>query len=118
MIQENNFEPHSIGSVVKDLRLKHEWKQSAVAKKLSISIPAFSKIETGATDINVTRLHELANVFSVPVSELVYGSIEPQNEINLNTVEGLRAKLSERTAEYAHLQTLAINLLMELTDKK
>ena len=118
MIKEKNFESHTIGSVVKDLRLKHQWRQSSIAKKLSISIPAFSKIETGATDINVTRLYELADVFSIPVSQLVCGSIEPQNEVNLSTVEGLRAKLSERNAEYAHLQSLAISLLTELSEKQ
>lgn len=118
MIKENNFENHSIGSVVKGLRLKHRWNQSDVAKKLALSIPAFSKIETGITDINVSRLEELANVFSVPVSQLVYSSIEPQNTINLSTVEELRLKLSRRTAELLELQTLAVSLLMELSEKK
>ncbi len=36
-----------IGKNIRQLRQKNGWSQGEVAKRLSISIPAFSKIETG-----------------------------------------------------------------------
>jgi transcriptional regulator with XRE-family HTH domain len=44
---------NTIGKNIRTLRQKHGWSQGQVASRLHISIPAFSKIETGITDINI-----------------------------------------------------------------
>ncbi|RZL30334.1 MAG: XRE family transcriptional regulator, partial [Pedobacter sp.] len=54
-----------IGSNIRQLRQKNGWSQGDVAQRLKISIPAFSKIETGITDINISRLEQIANLFDV-----------------------------------------------------
>ncbi len=39
-----------LGTKIKALRQKYYKNQASVAEKLGISIPAYSKIETGITD--------------------------------------------------------------------
>ena len=39
--------------------------------RLGISIPAFSKIETGVTDVNLSRLEQIANIYEVSVVQLL-----------------------------------------------
>jgi transcriptional regulator with XRE-family HTH domain len=43
----------TLGKKIRLLRHQKGWSQEEVAKRLDISIPAFSKIETGITDINL-----------------------------------------------------------------
>lgn len=47
------------------LRVNSKKKQRHLAEALGISIPAYSKIETGITDINTARLKEIAVYFNV-----------------------------------------------------
>ena len=42
----------SIGKSIRILRHQHGWSQEDIANRLGISIPAFSKIETGVTEVN------------------------------------------------------------------
>jgi transcriptional regulator with XRE-family HTH domain len=45
----------SAGKNIRTLRHEHGWSQEDVANRLGISIPAFSKIETGVTPRNQAR---------------------------------------------------------------
>jgi transcriptional regulator with XRE-family HTH domain len=49
----------SVGKNIRTLRHQRGWSQEDVANRLGISIPAFSKIETGVTDINLSRLEQI-----------------------------------------------------------
>jgi transcriptional regulator with XRE-family HTH domain len=48
-----------LGRKIKLMRQQNGWSQGDVAKRLDISVPAFSKIETGVTDINLSRLEQI-----------------------------------------------------------
>src|SRR3569833_2536194 len=61
----------SIGKSIRILRHQHGWSQEDIANRLGISIPAFSKIETGVTDVNLSRLDQIANIFEVSVVQLL-----------------------------------------------
>ena len=52
-----------LGKKIKMLRQQNGWSQGDVAKRLDISVPAFSKIETGVTDINLSRLEQIVTIF-------------------------------------------------------
>lgn len=54
-----------IGNKIRMLRVNSKKKQWQLAEALGISIPAYSKIETGITDINTARIWEIANYFNV-----------------------------------------------------
>jgi transcriptional regulator with XRE-family HTH domain len=64
-----NIQP--LGQNIRKLRHQKEWSQEDIAKRLDISIPAFSKIETGVTDINLSRLEQIAAVFDISAVELL-----------------------------------------------
>jgi transcriptional regulator with XRE-family HTH domain len=106
----------SVGVNIRTLRHQHGWSQEDVADRLGISIPAFSKIETGVTDINLSRLEQIANVYEVNVVFLLaMDSKEVEHEpSNLSIAQ---KKLIERESEIANLQRKVILLYEELRNK-
>lgn len=46
------------------------WWQETMAWQLFISIAAYSKTESGITDVNLLRLEQIASVFDLPVTNL------------------------------------------------
>lgn len=106
----------SVGMNIRTLRHQHGWSQEDVAERLGISIPAFSKIETGVTDINLSRLEQIANVYEVNVVSLLsMDANEVEHEpSNLSIAQ---KKLIDREAEIANLQRKVILLYEELRNK-
>jgi transcriptional regulator with XRE-family HTH domain len=107
----------SAGKNIRILRHEHNWSQEDVAKRLGISIPAFSKIETGVTDINLSRLEQIANIFEVSVVNLL--SLEYVEEPNLKdtNLSVIQKRLIDREAEITNLQRKVILLYEELLSK-
>jgi len=96
------------------LRHQKNWSQEEIAKRLNISIPAYSKIETGITDINVTRLRELAAIFDLSLVQLLtFKDSEEQMKLN-NDMEEMATKLHDREVELLNLQKKIIELYEEL----
>lgn len=60
-----------LGEKLKVLRLKKNFTQNYVAFCLDITQPAYHKIETGKTNINLKRLEELAALYEVSVVNLL-----------------------------------------------
>ncbi len=113
MNNQANQADNTIGKNIRTLRHKKGWSQEDVATRLGISIPAFSKIETGVTDINLSRLEQIAQIYEVSVAHLLTlddTHIEPQL-IKLNSIQ---QKLGDRESEIAHLQRKVIELYEEL----
>ena len=44
--------------------------QEEVANKLEMSVNGYGDIERGETDVNLSRLEQLANLFEIKLSEL------------------------------------------------
>src|ERR1700761_2211530 len=106
----------SVGRNIRTIRHQRSWSQEDVANRLGISIPAFSKIETGVTDINLSRLEQIANIYEVNVVNLLAGDVEdaePQSS-NLSIAQ---KKILDREAEIANLQRKVILLYEELRNK-
>jgi len=102
-----------IGMTIRLLRRQNEWSQEEVAIKLGISVPAFSKIETGITDLNLSRLEQIAVLFGLSISQLL--SFGENAALNYrNDLETLTQLLEERDAELIMLQKKVIDLLEEL----
>jgi transcriptional regulator with XRE-family HTH domain len=68
-----------IGDNLKELRLKNNWSQKDVANRLRMSLMDYFKIETGCTDLSMTRLAELSLVFGVPIVDLL-SFVEEEDE--------------------------------------
>lgn len=102
-----------LGKNIRQLRHQKGWSQEDVAKQLHLSIPAFSKIETGITDINLSRLDQIAQLFDLPVTALLtLGTSQPDS--NSETLAKLNSKLRERELEVADLQKKVIELYEKL----
>jgi transcriptional regulator with XRE-family HTH domain len=53
--------------------LRHEkgWSQGDFAKRLGLSVPAFSKMEAGVTDITLSRLQQMALILDMSLMKLL-----------------------------------------------
>lgn len=107
----------TIGKNIRTFRHQHGWSQEDVANRLGISIPAFSKIETGVTDINLSRLEQIADIYEIDVVKILAMDVEEieQQPSNLSIVQ---KKLIDREAEIVNLQRKVILLYEELRNNK
>ncbi|MGN7203817.1 helix-turn-helix domain-containing protein [Pedobacter sp. SAFR-022] len=99
---------------IKQLRLERGWNQKIVAERLGISIPAYSKIESGITDINLSRLVQLASLFDVSVAEVLFGSAEINNKVDKKELTACEYELAVKEKEVFNLQKKVIELFDEL----
>lgn len=106
-----------IGKNIKQLRQKKNWNQSDVAKQLNISTPAFSKIETGITDVNYSRLAQIAELFEVSMATLLSHDGDHRQSARAEEIEVLKEKLNKREEEILKLQGLLIELYEEARKK-
>jgi len=106
----------TIGKNIRTFRHQRGWSQEDVANRLGISIPAFSKIETGVTDINLSRLEQIANIYEIEVVQLLSAEIE-EVKVEPSNLSIVQKKLIDRETEIANLQRKVILLYEELRTK-
>jgi transcriptional regulator with XRE-family HTH domain len=94
----------TLGKKIRLLRHQKGWSQEEVAKSLDISIPAFSKIETGITDINLSRLEQIAVLFEMSVVQLLTYNETEQDQKIASELENVNKKLMDRETEVIDLQ--------------
>lgn len=108
----------SLGKKIRLLRHQKGWSQEDVAKQLDISIPAFSKIETGITDINLSRLEQISKLYELSVVQLLTFNDTEQEQKSATEIESMQKKLVERETELIDLQKKVIELYEELRRPK
>lgn len=107
-----------LGKKIRLLRHQKGWSQEDVAKQLDISIPAFSKIETGITDINLSRLEQIASLFNLSVVELLTFN-DPETEAEyISELDSVSKRLAERNTQLIDLQKKVIDLYEEIRSVK
>jgi transcriptional regulator with XRE-family HTH domain len=106
-----------IGQNIRRLRHKSGMSQNQVAQGLKISIPAFSKIETGITDINIQRLNQISELFEVPITDILLEEGSNPQSSNLEEADLLRVKLYQMEQEIIELQKRLIELYEEVREK-
>ena len=108
----------NVGKNIRAFRHQNGWSQEDVASKLGISIPAFSKIETGVTDINLSRLEQIANIYEVDVVQILSLDVEQPIEQQPSNLSIIQKKLVDRESEIVNLQRKVILLYEELRNSK
>lgn len=93
---------NAISKNIRFLRQKRRWTQGHLAKRLGITTPALSKIETGETDLNFSRLNQIAGVLNVATPELII-TPEEKKDHKLNITE-LKNKLAKKDSTVIKLQ--------------
>lgn len=84
-----------------------------MAKRLKISIPAFSNTETGITDINLSRLKQRAVLFRMSEVQLLAFNDAVQQEKYISDLEISTVKLKDCGKEIIELQKKVIALYEE-----
>lgn len=103
-----------LGKAIRLLRHQKGWHQGDVAKRLEISIPAFSKIETGITDLNISRLNQIARVFNLTTVQLLSYSETEEIKEHADEVKVISEKILQRDNEIIQLQKKLIQLYEQL----
>lgn len=99
----------TLGEKFKILRQKKGVNQKAMADLLEISIPAYSKLETGITDPNFSRMNQIANVHQLTLREFLdigEDGVSEQEQI----VKELKEKIQQLEASVIKLQSKLIDL--------
>jgi transcriptional regulator with XRE-family HTH domain len=99
----------SLGKKIKSLRQQKDWTQKDVSEQLGISVPAYSKIETGITDINLSRLIQISKLFDMTINQLFTLDEEKESSIHLEEIEALNKKVKDRDIEISTLQKKLID---------
>jgi len=66
---------------IKFIRSLKGWTQADIAEKLAITTQSYAKIERGETDVNLSRLQQIAKVMDVDLAQLF--SLDDKNILNL-----------------------------------
>src|ERR1700722_7366560 len=103
----------TVGQNIRTLRIKNGWSLRDAARRLDISTSALSKIETGVTDVNLSRLEQIAHIFGINLVQLWELNFEDAaaRETNLSQA---RTKVSELESEIATFQRKVIQLYEKL----
>lgn len=105
---------NSIGKNIRALRQQNGWSQNDVGKRLGISIPAVSKIESGNTDINMSRVDQIAQVFGVTSQDIISHGEGSTNTDSAVIIEDLKRRIHDKDLEINELQIKLIALYEEL----
>lgn len=108
---------NTLGKKIRLLRHQKGWSQEDVAKRLDISIPAFSKIETGITDVNLSRLNQISKLFELSLVQLLATTESEEDKEKVDLVNDLTQKLQVREVEVIELQKKVIDLYEQLHKK-
>lgn len=110
----NNDQMNIIGTNIRLLRQRNGWSQGEAAKRLQISIPAFSKIENGITDINISRLDQIARLFEISSLQIMSKDADTTRGVSYMEMKNLRNKISVQDDEIINLQKKVIDLYEEI----
>lgn len=108
---------NALGKKIRLLRHQKGWSQKDAATQLDISIPAFSKIEAGITDINLSRIIQISKLFNVSVLQLLSSSDTEEIKDYVNEIDAIKQKLQQRDDEIIELQKKVIDLYEQLYKK-
>ena len=99
----------TLGQKFKILRQKKGLNQKSMAELLDISIPAYSKLETGITDPNFSRIIQIAKIHDMDIRQLLAVGEEEKSE-QQQEIDGLRQKAATLEASVIRLQGKLIDL--------
>lgn len=99
----------TLGEKFRILRQKKGVNQKAMADLLDISIPAYSKLETGITDPNFSRINQIAQVHELTLRQFLDIGEEGASEQELMVTQ-LKEKIQELESSVIRLQSKLIDL--------
>ena len=87
---------------IRFMRLYKDWTQETMANKLGISTLAYAKIERGETDINLSRLQQIAEVMEIDLTQLF--GLNEKNVLNFTSDNGIQnIQFQEKNNNYCQV---------------
>lgn len=103
-----------IQTKLKLLRHDRGYRQEDVARLMGISIPAYSKMETGVTDLNYSRIVQLAVLYGLRPVQLIDPAHDPLKKDDALLLKMLQDRLAKREQQICELQSKMIALYEQL----
>lgn len=72
---------------IKFMRQRMGWSQEEVAGRLSMSASAYGSIERGETDVNFSRLEQIAKIFEMDLLNLLGRDVTSLNFIGTDSTD-------------------------------
>lgn len=107
----------TLGEKFRILRQKKGVNQKAMADLLQISIPAYSKLETGITDPNFSRINQIAQVHNLTLRQFLDVGEEGASEQE-QVITQLKEKINHLENSVIRLQSKLIDLYDRDEQKK
>lgn len=102
-----------VGERIRIFRVSLGLSQEYVANQLDLSVGAYSNIETGRTDVTITRLYQIAEIFKVDPTEL----LPTENKYPVDSISSTKLLEKDIMKLKVELQELK-NELQEMQNKK
>jgi transcriptional regulator with XRE-family HTH domain len=96
------------------LRYDRGYNQEDVARLLGVSVPAYSKMETGVTDLNYSRIVQLAGLYQLTPVQLLDPAHDPFQKDDALLLKSLQEQLAEKEKQVSEMQSKVIALYEEL----
>jgi transcriptional regulator with XRE-family HTH domain len=112
-MKQNQAAFNSVGQNIRSLRIQSGWSLRDAAYRLGISTSALSKIETGVTDVNLSRLEQIAEIYRVNLVQLWVLDFE-SSQIQATNLNVAKKKVSDLELEIANFQRKVIVLYEKL----
>ena len=109
----------TIAEKIRLLRLQHGLSQENMADSLGISTTSYGDIERGKTDLTLSRLHQIAEVFKITIPNLLGEATPIQQELQQLELEKLRIENDKLRLENQYLrEKLAGRMIIDLVREK
>ena len=95
---------------IKLLRKEREWSQETMATKLNISLNSYGSIERGDTNLSLTRIEEIADIFKITLVKLFEG-VSYKEEEEEEEGKNFNRRKSDKMRRKEDLTVLDIELL-------
>jgi transcriptional regulator with XRE-family HTH domain len=107
-----------IGDSIREIReFEKSFKRNYVANKLSITTRAYANIENNISDISLSKLEKLAEIFDCSISYILGYKERKFNYINqINNNEGNKGCIHINQAEKSYINLEKMRLLENLLD--
>jgi transcriptional regulator with XRE-family HTH domain len=97
-----------INDKIRFIRMEKGWSQEVMAEKLNMAIATYSNIERGITDIQSSRLEQIAHVFNMELLELL--SFGEKGVVYLAGENGIYQYIQDNSQHiYHHIQNLVVS---------
>lgn len=107
-----------IGDSIREIReFEKSFKRKYVAEKLNITTRAFANIENNVSDISLSKLEKLADIFECSIDYILHHEERKLNYINtINNNDGNRGFIQINQSEKSFNDSERIRILKELLD--